>query len=116
MKMRKSETSLQTFRQRVDAWATKIRVKPTQIRVQKMTRKWASCSTTGWITFADDLVNESKNFQDYVIVHELLHLRLPNHGRLFKSLLAAYVPSSKHFQCLHNGDGNRSVIKRTGIR
>ena len=113
--MRKNETSLQSFRQRVDTWAAKIKVKPTQIRVQKMTRKWASCSTTGWVTFADDLVNESKNFQDYVIVHELLHLRLPNHGKLFKSLLAAYVPSCKHFQCFHNGDGNSSVLKRTGI-
>jgi predicted metal-dependent hydrolase len=31
-------------------------------------------------------------FQDYVIVHELLHLRVPNHGKLFKSLLTAYLP------------------------
>jgi len=112
--MQKNETSLQSFRQRVNDWATKINVKPVQIRVQKMTRKWASCSTAGWVTFADDLINESKNFQDYVIVHELLHLRLPNHGKLFKSLLTAYVPSSKHFQCLHNGDG-RSILKRTVI-
>ena len=114
--MRRNETSLQSFRQRVDAWATKIKVRPAQIRVQKMTRKWASCSTAGSVTFADDLINESKDFQDYVIVHELLHLRLPNHGKLFKSLLSAYVPSSKHFRCLHNGDDGRSILKTTVIR
>jgi predicted metal-dependent hydrolase len=115
MKMRKRKISLRGFKERVDSWATRIKVKPTQIRIQKMTRKWASCSTTGWVTFADDLVKEPEPFQDYVIVHELLHLRLPNHGKLFKSLLAAYVPGSKQFQCLHNGDGGRSVLKRTVI-
>jgi hypothetical protein len=31
-------------------------------------------------------------FQDFVIVHELLHLRVPNHGRLFKALLSVHAP------------------------
>lgn len=116
MRMRENEASRQSFRQRIDVWAARIKVRPAQIRIQKMTRKWASCSTKGWVTFADDLINESKNFQDYVIVHELLHLRLANHGKLFKSLLAAYVPSAKHFQCLHIGDGDKSVLKRPDTR
>jgi predicted metal-dependent hydrolase len=32
-------------------------------------------------------------FRDYVVVHELLHLRVPNHGKLFKSLLSLHVPA-----------------------
>jgi predicted metal-dependent hydrolase len=32
-------------------------------------------------------------FREYVIVHELLHLKVPNHGKLFKSLLRAYIPN-----------------------
>jgi predicted metal-dependent hydrolase len=31
-------------------------------------------------------------FREYVIVHELLHLKVPNHGKLFKTLLRAYLP------------------------
>lgn len=116
MKTRKKQNSRQGFKDRVDLWATRLKVKPNQVRVQRMTRKWASCSTAGWVTFADDIVKESQSFQDYVIVHELLHLRLPNHGKLFKSLLSAYVPSSKRFQCLHNGDPGKSILKRTVIR
>jgi predicted metal-dependent hydrolase len=57
-----------------------------------MTRKWGSCSLRGTITLAVDLVDEADHFQDFVIAHELLHLRVPNHGRLFKALMTAHVP------------------------
>jgi predicted metal-dependent hydrolase len=58
-----------------------------------MTRKWASCSTAGWLTFSRDLLQEETRFRDVVIVHELLHLLVPNHGKLFRSLMTAYVPA-----------------------
>ena len=74
-------------------WAGVMKVKPMQVRVQRMTKKWASCSSKGRICFSDDLLQETKDFQDYVIVHELLHLHIPNHGKLFKSLMNAYLPS-----------------------
>ena len=80
------------FKTQVIKWAEKISVNPRQIRVQKMTKKWASCSTKGWVCFSADLLKEPRDFQDYVIVHELLHLQVPNHGKLFKSLLNAYLP------------------------
>lgn len=78
---------------RVKAWAARIKVTPTQVRVQRMTRKWASCSTLGWVSLAEDLATQPHAFQDYVIVHELLHLRVPNHGRLFKSLMTIHLPN-----------------------
>ena len=78
---------------RLDAWAVKLRVMPRAVRVQRMTRKWGSCSTAGRITLASDLDDESEAFQDFVIVHELVHLRVPNHSRLFKALMTLYVPS-----------------------
>lgn len=87
----------QEFKERVRAWAHRVRVDPRQIRVQAMTRKWASCSAGGWCTFAADLVDQPAGFQDYVIVHELLHLKLRNHGRVFRSLLSAHVPGWRRF-------------------
>ena len=80
------------FRKKVDSWAMRLRVKPKQVRIQHMTRKWASWSTSGRVTFAKDLLNKPSLFVDYVIVHELLHFRVPNHGKLFKSMLSAYIP------------------------
>lgn len=81
------------LKERVYAWAVRVKVTPTQVRIQSMTRKWASCSPLGWISLAEDLADQPDDFQDYVIVHELLHLRVPNHGKLFKSLMSIYVPN-----------------------
>ena len=56
-----------------------------------MRNKWASCSTTGRVSLATDVLPLSRKSQDYIIVHELLHLRVPNHGKLWKSLMHAYL-------------------------
>ena len=73
-------------------WAEKIRVEPARIQVQRMTQKWASCSPGGVVTFSSDLLSEDRSFGEAVIVHELVHLKVPNHGPVFRSLLRAYLP------------------------
>lgn len=73
-------------------WASRIGVRPIRVQILSMKRKWASCSTTGWIRFSKDLIKEDLPFREVVIVHELLHLQVPNHGKLFKSLMNVYVP------------------------
>ena len=79
------------LRARVVDWAGRLRVEPSQIRIQAMTRKWGSCSSSGCVTFSFDLVRRPVAFQDFVIVHELLHLRIRNHGKLFRATLRAYL-------------------------
>jgi len=66
-----------------------------------MTRKWGSCSTAGTITLAADLVEQEPEFQDFVIVHELLHLRVPSHGGLFRALLTHHLPNWRAFDLAH---------------
>lgn len=83
------------LKRRVGFWGIKLKVNPKILRVQHMSRKWGSCSTKGIITLAIDLYDQDIRFQDFVIVHELLHLRVPNHGRLFKALMTTYVPGWK---------------------
>jgi len=82
----------QDLRRRALAWALKLRVNPRVVRVQAMRRKWGSCSSAGTVTLAADLLDQDAGFQDYVIVHELLHLRYATHGRVFKALMGAHVP------------------------
>jgi len=81
----------EAFKQRVRSWAKKMEVEVAWLGVRPMRRKWASCSTKGHVNFSTELLNKDAKFQDYVIVHELLHLRVPNHGKLWKSLMRAYL-------------------------
>ena len=90
--MRTHDERREAIRERVEGWARRLNVQPRLIRVQRMTRKWGSCSTSGVVTLAADLADRDSSFQDFVIAHELLHLRVPNHGRLFKALMTAHVP------------------------
>ncbi|HRR40956.1 MAG TPA: M48 family metallopeptidase [Syntrophales bacterium] len=90
-------------------WTDTMKVKPTQIRIQRMTKKWASCSASGRLSFNTDLLQEPGPFREYVIVHELLHLQVPNHGRLFKSLMNVYLPGWKKIVAERNGGGVRSL-------
>lgn len=84
------------FRQSVREWAVRIRVTPTQIRLQEMTRKWASCSPAGVLSFSSDLLVQDRAFGEAVIVHELLHLKIRNHGRLFQSLIKSFLGQHAH--------------------
>ena len=85
---------------RVRAWQRRLGVCPRLVRIRPMTRKWGSCSTGRIVTLAADLADRPPAFQDFVIAHELLHLRVPNHGRLFKALLSAHVPDWKRYHSL----------------
>lgn len=79
------------FKNAVLDWASKLNVKIISIFVRPMKRKWASCSTNGNLHFNSDLLNLDRKLGEYVIVHELLHFRTPNHGRLWKSYMNIYL-------------------------
>jgi len=50
-----------------------------------------SCSTAGNLNFNSELLALDRKVGDYVIVHELLHFSVPNHGKLWKSLMRAHL-------------------------
>lgn len=83
------------FKAEVRSWARRIGVEPVAITLRPMTHKWASCSSRGRLTFDTDLLHQPAPFRREVIVHELLHLKVPNHGPLFRSLLRAYLAEAK---------------------
>jgi len=66
-------------------------VRPRELHIRPMTRKWGSCSTSGRVSLSTELLQQPATFRRRVIVEELLHLKVPNHGKLFRSLLRAYL-------------------------
>lgn len=107
MKAKKTILPVAIFKQRVKRWAGKIGVKPEKVYVQAMSNKWGSCSTGKRVYFSKDLLDQDIVFQDSVIAHELLHLAIPNHGALFKSLLQAHLSKKpKPFEKLKTGSNS----------
>lgn len=76
---------------RVQEWAEKLDVQVNSIAVRPMSNKWASCSTNGNLNFNVELLELDDDLSDYVIVHELLHFFVPNHGRVWKSLMRVHL-------------------------
>jgi predicted metal-dependent hydrolase len=83
--------SKEAFKAEVRAWASLMNVEPKEVHVRPMARKWGSCSTTGRASFDLGLLREPYSIRKEIIIHELLHLNVPNHGKLFKALLKAYM-------------------------
>jgi len=79
------------FKAKVYRWADKLDVQISWLGVREMKNKWASCSTSGTLNFNAELLSFDEELQDYVIVHELLHFSVPNHGKLWKSLMTAHL-------------------------
>jgi len=95
--MRTHDDRRDLLRERVTHWAARLRVKPSVVRIQRMTHKWGSCSSGGIVTIAEDLAREESGFQDFVIAHELLHLRVRNHGKVFDALMTVHVPGWRRY-------------------
>ncbi|MEM0135026.1 MAG: M48 family metallopeptidase [Thermoplasmatales archaeon] len=83
--------SKEEFKDEVWEIAAEIHAVPRQIRVMNMKRKIGSCSSKKIITFDISILNFEGSLRREVIVHELLHLRYQNHGKLFQAVLKSYL-------------------------
>jgi hypothetical protein len=83
---------LDALHARVDEWSRRLGVKVHRVQVRPMRNKWASCSSNGVLTLNADLLHLPLDLVDYVLCHDLLHLKIPNHGKGFRSMMGCYVP------------------------
>lgn len=67
----------------------------TTLRFYKMKRRWGSCSLKGVITLNTELIKKDINLIDYVIIHEICHLKVPAHNKEFYALVGSVMPDWK---------------------
>lgn len=79
------------FKTEVRKLAAEMKTEAKEIHLRQMKSKWASCSSGGRLTFDTKLLEEAETFRKEVIAHELLHLTIPNHGKMFKALQTSYI-------------------------
>ena len=69
-----------------------------EIKYRKMKSRWGSCSSKRVLTFNTELIKINKELIDYVIVHELAHIKHMNHSKQFHALVEKYLPLSKRLR------------------
>jgi predicted metal-dependent hydrolase len=88
---RNGSVTKEDFKAEVCRWGNEIGIEIAEVHVRSMKHKWGSCSSNGRLTFDAELLDEPEEFRNEVIVHEVLHLKVPNHGKVFRALLKAYL-------------------------
>ena len=67
-------------------------LQPASVTINRARTRFGSCSSRGRIHFSCRLMAYPPEAVDYVVVHELAHLRYMNHGRDFYRLIETYLP------------------------
>jgi hypothetical protein len=65
---------------------------PAAVRITNASQRWGSCNHRGGLNFSWRLIQAPLEIVDYVIVHELVHLRQPDHSRKFWEKVEALMP------------------------
>lgn len=72
--------------------ASRFDLDVTHVSIRNQRARWGSCATGGRISLNWRLVQTPEVVRDYVLIHELMHLRQPNHSRRFWALVARACP------------------------
>jgi len=80
---------------RLNVWSEKTGLKPNEVKVGKSKSQWGWCSSDQRIRLSAYLVLLPLDLVDYVLVHELCHLKEKNHGKGFWNLLEHHLPDAK---------------------
>ena len=80
---------------RVDYYAALMSLTPASVKITSARKRFGSCSGKNGLCFSLYLMQYPSEAIDYVIVHELAHIKHKNHSPAFHSLIARYLPDHK---------------------
>jgi hypothetical protein len=99
------------IQERVAIYSEKLQLFPKKVIIKNQRQRWGSCSArTGSLNINWRLVMAPPEVLDYVVVHELSHIKHPNHSRSFWSLVAQFIPDYKTRRKWLREHGGRLVV------
>jgi hypothetical protein len=102
----------------VSAWSQTIGVAVVRTQIRAMRNKWGSISTAGTLTLADAILELPRDLAEYVVVHELLHLKFPDHRQGWQVSMGMYLPDwrvrEKRLQGFVVADGTEEEATTNG--
>lgn len=75
--------------------AHRMHLNPRAVSIRDQKTRWGSCSTSGTLSFNWRLIMAPHTVMQYVVVHELSHIKVPNHSADFWQVVAQYYPAYK---------------------
>jgi len=89
------ERALEIISERVKLYSQQYNFAPKQVKISSAKTRWGSCSPNGTLNFTWRLVMAPLTVIDYVVAHELAHLRVKNHSSKFWKEVEAIYPEYK---------------------
>lgn len=89
------QKALEKINPLVDTWSTTMRLVPSHVGYRKAKTRWGSCSARNRISFNYYLMKLPLSLVEYVVVHELAHIRHKNHSLKFWGLVGDYMEDYK---------------------
>ena len=82
----------------VEKWSQRMGLAPAHVSFRRARRRWGSCSPTNRLSFNYHLMKLPTSCIEYVVVHELAHIRHKNHSAEFWSLVGRYMPEYREME------------------
>lgn len=92
---KRKEHAFEVISSKVEKLAKTIDVRYKKFRLSNARKRWGSCSTKGTVSINWKLVFAPKEVLEYVVIHELIHLKHMNHSKDFWRELERHVPKHK---------------------
>lgn len=89
------EKARQQIQEVVTVQARRMQVRPGALTIRDQRTRWGSCSSRGTLSFNWRLIMVPPTILEYVVIHELAHLSVPNHSPQFWALVARFYPAFK---------------------
>lgn len=97
------ESAEKLFSEKVKTWGEKMQVECAKVTVKDQKTLWGSCSQKGNLNFSWRLLKAPEPVQDYLVIHELAHLKIMSHDDQYWELVSQWCPDYKqHRRWLRN--------------
>lgn len=84
----------------IEKYAKLLKEIPNKVRIRDIKYAWGSCSSNRNITINKKLAKKEEKVIEYVVLHEMCHLKYMNHSKEFWDLVANYLPDYKKYRAL----------------
>jgi hypothetical protein len=96
--------------QHVDFFSQEFNLRAKSVKITSAEKRWGSCSADDNLSFGFRLIMAPPDIIDYVIVHELMHIKEKNHSAAFWKLIEMVMPEYKIHRCWLKENNHKFIL------